>query len=100
MAHDEVGGAGLPQERRIVTAIPVCAGWSRRKRAVAPGVASSMPAYVVAAGGGILRDADGNQISIWAPGIAVTTVGNANPRVVTARRRSDSRRSPLLRASW
>ena len=85
MAHDEVGGAGLPQERRIVTAIPGPRSQeleARRKRAVAPGVASSMPAYVVAAGGGILRDADGNQIIDLGSGIAVTTVGNANPRVV------------------
>ena len=85
MAHDEVGGAGLPQERRIVTAIPGPRSQeleARRKRAVAPGVASSMPAYVVAAGGGILRDADGNQIVDLGSGIAVTTVGNANPRVV------------------
>ena len=85
MAHDEVGGAGLPQERRIVTAIPGPRSQeleARRKRAVAPGVASSMPAYVVAAGGGILRDADGNQIIDLGSGIAVTTAGNANPRVV------------------
>ncbi len=49
---------------------------------MAPGVASSLPAYIVAAGGGVLRDADGNQLIDLGSGIAVTTVGNANPRVV------------------
>jgi 4-aminobutyrate aminotransferase/(S)-3-amino-2-methylpropionate transaminase len=41
-----------------------------------------MPAYVVAAGGGILEDADGNRIIDLGSGIAVTTVGNSNERVV------------------
>ena len=57
---------------------------ARRKSAVAPGVGSSLPAYVVAAGGGILKDVDGNQIIDLGAGIAVTTAGNSNPRVVKA----------------
>ncbi|MGO1397900.1 MAG: 4-aminobutyrate--2-oxoglutarate transaminase [Brevibacterium yomogidense] len=85
MTQLEKGGPSLPQERRIVTAIPGPRSQEieeRRKKAVAPGVASGMPAYVVAAGGGILKDADGNQIIDLGSGIAVTTVGNSNERVV------------------
>ncbi|QCP06466.1 4-aminobutyrate--2-oxoglutarate transaminase [Brevibacterium sp. CS2] len=80
-----MGGTALPQERRIVTEIPGPRSQeieARRTKAVAAGVASSLPAYVVAAGGGILKDADGNQIIDLGSGIAVTTVGNSNPRVV------------------
>src|SRR5699024_12551365 len=33
-------------------------------------------------GGGILKDADGNQLIDLGAGIAVTTAGNSNPRVV------------------
>ncbi|GAA4283150.1 4-aminobutyrate--2-oxoglutarate transaminase [Brevibacterium daeguense] len=81
----EKGGAELPQERAIVTEIPGPKSReleARRSTAVAAGVASSLPAYIVAAGGGILKDVDGNQIIDLGSGIAVTTVGNANPRVV------------------
>lgn len=80
----ETGGVDLPQERKIVTEIPGPKSKeieARRKKAVAPGVGSSLPAYVVAAGGGILKDIDGNQIIDLGAGIAVTNVGNANPRV-------------------
>ncbi|MGO1292251.1 MAG: aminotransferase class III-fold pyridoxal phosphate-dependent enzyme, partial [Brevibacterium linens] len=83
----EIGGEALPQERKIVTEIPGPKSREieeRRKSAVATGVGSSLPAYVVAAGGGILKDADGNQLIDLGSGIAVTTAGNANPRVVEA----------------
>ena len=85
MSTQELGGAALPQERIIATEIPgprSQAIEARRAKAVAAGVASSLPAYVVAAGGGILKDADGNQIIDLGSGIAVTTAGNSNPRVV------------------
>ena len=85
MSTQELGGAALPQERMIATEIPgprSQAIEARRAKAVAAGVASSLPAYVVAAGGGILKDADGNQIIDLGSGIAVTTAGNSNPRVV------------------
>ncbi|MCI4011918.1 4-aminobutyrate--2-oxoglutarate transaminase [Brevibacterium sp. ZH18] len=81
----EIGGEALPQERKLVTEIPGPKSReieARRKSAVAPGVGSSLPAYVVAAGGGILKDVDGNQLIDLGSGIAVTTAGNANPRVV------------------
>jgi 4-aminobutyrate aminotransferase/(S)-3-amino-2-methylpropionate transaminase len=85
MTAFEIGGEALPQERKIVTEIPGPKSReleTRRKSAVATGVGSSLPAYVVAAGGGILKDADGNQLIDLGSGIAVTTAGNANPRVV------------------
>lgn len=83
----EIGGEALPQERKVVTEIPGPKSReieARRQSAVAPGVGSSLPAYVVAAGGGILKDVDGNQIIDLGAGIAVTTAGNSNPRVVKA----------------
>jgi 4-aminobutyrate aminotransferase/(S)-3-amino-2-methylpropionate transaminase len=45
-------------------------------------VGVGLPVYVERAGGGILVDADGNQLIDFGSGIAVTTVGNAAPRVV------------------
>src|SRR5699024_1825004 len=71
--------------RKIVTEIPGPKSReleARRQSAVATGVGSALPAYVVAGGGGILKDADGNQLIDLGAGIAVTTAGNSNPRVV------------------
>jgi len=77
--------ADLPQERRLVTEIPgprSRALQERRTAAVAQGVGSSLPVYVVRASGGIVEDVDGNRLIDFGSGIAVTNVGNANPRVV------------------
>ena len=43
-----------------------------------------MPVYAVRAGGGIVEDVDGNRLIDLGSGIAVTTIGNAAPRVVDA----------------
>ncbi|MFI0355112.1 4-aminobutyrate--2-oxoglutarate transaminase [Actinomadura sp. 9N407] len=81
------GSAGthrLPQERRVVTEIPgprSRALQERRTAAVAPGVSSVLPVFVTDAGGGVVIDADGNSLIDFGSGIAVTNVGNANPRV-------------------
>src|SRR5690348_18386304 len=78
------GGPGLPQERRLVTEIPGPASrelLARRDRAVARGVSHVLPVFVTAAGGGVLVDADGNSLIDFGSGIAVTSVGNAAPRV-------------------
>ncbi|GIF14752.1 4-aminobutyrate--2-oxoglutarate transaminase [Actinoplanes teichomyceticus] len=56
----------------------------RRLAAVARGVGSTLSAYVDHAGGGTLTDVDGREWIDFASGIAVTTVGNAAPRVVRA----------------
>ena len=79
------GGPSLPQERRLVTAIPGPGSLQRleRKKAhVADGVGTTLPVFVVAAGGGIILDVDGNALIDLGSGIAVTTVGNSAPSVV------------------
>lgn len=73
------------QSRRIVTEIPgpgSRAIQERRGAAVAQGVGSTLPVYVERAGGGIIEDVDGNALIDFGSGIAVTNVGNADPRVV------------------
>ncbi|MGV0811097.1 4-aminobutyrate--2-oxoglutarate transaminase [Mycolicibacterium boenickei] len=87
MTIAEIAGAAVTQERRLVTAIPGPISQemqARKTAAVAGGVGTTLPVYVVAAGGGILRDADGNQLIDFGSGIAVTTVGNSAPAVVDA----------------
>ena len=81
------GGPALAQERRLVTAIPGPRSqelMARKAEAVAAGVGTTLPVSVVAAGGGVVVDADGNSLIDLGSGIAVTGVGNANPRVVEA----------------
>ncbi|WP_345541732.1 aminotransferase class III-fold pyridoxal phosphate-dependent enzyme, partial [Phytohabitans rumicis] len=64
---------------------------ARRIDAVARGVGSVLPAYVESAGGGIVVDVDGNRLIDFGSGIAVTSVGNAAPRVVEAVQRQVER---------
>jgi len=81
------GGPALAQERRLVTAIPGPRSqelMARKAEAVAKGVGTTIPVSVVAAGGGVVVDADGNSLIDLGSGIAVTGVGNSNPRVVEA----------------
>ncbi|MEU8612586.1 4-aminobutyrate--2-oxoglutarate transaminase [Actinoplanes sp. NPDC048791] len=56
----------------------------RRHAAVARGVTSMVSSYVDHAGGGSLHDVDGREWIDFGSGIAVTSVGNAAPRVVAA----------------
>lgn len=82
-----LGGPALPQERRIVTAIPGPRSQellTRKAAAVAAGVAHTVPIEAIAAGGGVVVDADGNSLIDLGSGIAVTSVGNAHPGVVAA----------------
>ncbi|MFT4229680.1 MAG: 4-aminobutyrate--2-oxoglutarate transaminase [Microbacterium sp.] len=82
-----LGGPSLPQERRLVTAIPGPRSQElldRKAAAVAAGVGHSVPVHAVAAGGGVVVDADGNSLIDLGSGIAVTTIGNAHPKVVEA----------------
>jgi 4-aminobutyrate aminotransferase/(S)-3-amino-2-methylpropionate transaminase len=81
------GGPALTQERRLVTAIPGPRSielQARRTAAVSAGVGGTLPVFIVAAGGGVLVDVDGNSLIDMGSGIAVTSVGNAAPRVVEA----------------
>jgi 4-aminobutyrate aminotransferase/(S)-3-amino-2-methylpropionate transaminase len=77
----------LEQKRILATSIPgprSQALHQRKLAAVSSGVGTGLPVYVEQAAGGILRDVDGNQLIDFGSGIAVTTVGNQNPRVVEA----------------
>src|SRR3954453_24055497 len=77
----------IAQERRLLTAVPGPRSQelqARKDAAVSSGVGVVLPAYVVRAGGGILVGADGNHLIDLGSGIAVTTVGNASPKVVEA----------------
>ena len=78
-------GASLTQRRSLLTEIPgprSAEKLARKKRYVADGVGTTLPVFIEAAGGGVLLDADGNQLIDLGSGIAVTTVGNAAPDVV------------------
>ncbi|MBO1755677.1 4-aminobutyrate--2-oxoglutarate transaminase [Allobranchiibius sp. CTAmp26] len=75
----------LAQRRELRTELPgpkSRALAERRAAVVAAGVASTMPVYVARAGGGVIEDVDGNTLIDLGSGIAVTTVGNSDPRVV------------------
>jgi 4-aminobutyrate aminotransferase / (S)-3-amino-2-methylpropionate transaminase / 5-aminovalerate transaminase len=82
-----VGGPALPQEIRLRTEVPGPLSRelaARRVAAVSAAVGSSMPFYAAVAGGGVVVDVDGNSYADLGSGIAVTTVGNADPAVVAA----------------
>ena len=77
----------VAQERRLVTEIPgprSVALHARKTATVAAGVGTTLPVYVERASGGVLVDVDGNHLIDFGSGIAVTTVGNSAPRVVSA----------------
>ncbi len=82
-----LGGPTLAQERRLVTSIPGPRSQQlleRKAAAVAAGVGHTAPIEAVAAGGGVIVDADGNSLIDLGSGIAVTTLGNAHPKIVEA----------------
>jgi 4-aminobutyrate aminotransferase / (S)-3-amino-2-methylpropionate transaminase / 5-aminovalerate transaminase len=82
-----LGGPSLPQERRLVTGIPGPRSQellARKAAAVSAGVGHTVPIAAVAAGGGVVVDADGNSLIDLGSGIAVTTAGNAHPAIVAA----------------
>ena len=79
------GGPSLPQERRLVTAIPGPLSTellARKHNAVANGLSMTLPVFVTAAGGGVIVDVDGNSLIDFGSGIAVVSVGNAADSVV------------------
>jgi 4-aminobutyrate aminotransferase / (S)-3-amino-2-methylpropionate transaminase / 5-aminovalerate transaminase len=79
------GGTQLAQVRRVVTEVPGPRSRelaARRRSALPAGLTSSAGVYAAAAGGGVIVDVDGNSLIDLGSGIAVTTVGNAAPRVV------------------
>ena len=87
LTETPLGGPTLPQERRLATSIPGPRSQElldRKAGAVAAGVGHTAPVHAVAAGGGVIVDADGNSLIDLGSGIAVTTIGNAHPKVVAA----------------
>ncbi|WP_066039046.1 4-aminobutyrate--2-oxoglutarate transaminase [Herbiconiux solani] len=77
----------VPQERKIVTAIPGPKSEAlhrRRLAVVPPGVSSALPVYIAKANGAILVDVDGNQFIDLGAGIGVTTIGHTEAAVVAA----------------
>ncbi len=83
--NDSVGGPSLPQERRLVTAIPGPRSielFKRRTAACARGLGTTLPVFIEKAGGGVLVDVDGNSLIDLGAGIAVVNVGNAADKVV------------------
>ncbi|BBZ35798.1 4-aminobutyrate--2-oxoglutarate transaminase [Mycolicibacterium confluentis] len=87
MTTIETTASDLAQRRHLATAIPgpkSVALQAEKQAAVAAGVGTTLPVYVVAAGGGVVVDVDGNSLIDFGSGIAVTTVGNSAPAVVDA----------------
>ncbi|CAN5623236.1 4-aminobutyrate--2-oxoglutarate transaminase [soil metagenome] len=77
----------VPQERRVVTAIPgpKSQALHERRLAVVPvGVTATLPVYIDRAHGAIVVDVDGNQFIDLGAGIGVTTIGHTNDQVVAA----------------
>lgn len=75
----------IPQERRVVTAIPGPKSLelqNRRTATVAAGVGSVMPVFAARASGGVVEDVDGNSFIDFGSGIAVTSVGSSAEAVV------------------
>jgi 4-aminobutyrate aminotransferase / (S)-3-amino-2-methylpropionate transaminase / 5-aminovalerate transaminase len=84
---DNAAMAELEQRRILKTEIPGPLSlelMARKTGAIAKGVGTTMPVFAVAAGGGVVVDVDGNSLIDFGSGIAVTTIGNSAPRVVTA----------------
>ncbi|MBA0051847.1 4-aminobutyrate--2-oxoglutarate transaminase [Streptomyces sp. AJS327] len=82
---DVSSGSALPQERRLVTAVPGPASqelMARKRAVVADGIGTVMPVFARRAAGGILEDVDGNRFVDFGSGIAVTSVGNSAEAVV------------------
>ena len=79
------GGSAVPQERRILTAIPGPRSqelMTRKKSVVADAISTALPVFAARAGGGIVEDVDGNRLIDLGSGLGVTVVGNAAEEVV------------------
>ncbi|UOQ89686.1 4-aminobutyrate--2-oxoglutarate transaminase [Agromyces endophyticus] len=77
----------VPQERKIVTAVPGPKSQelqARRESVVSAGVSSALPVFIERANGAILVDVDGNRFVDFGAGIGVTTIGHTETSVVAA----------------
>ncbi|GAA2202226.1 aminotransferase class III-fold pyridoxal phosphate-dependent enzyme [Sinomonas flava] len=76
--------AVAPRARRLATELPGPRSReleAERRRHVTDGFGVTLPVFIDRAEGSLLVDVDGNRIIDFAAGIAVTSVGAANPRV-------------------
>lgn len=77
----------VPQERRLVTALPgpkSLALQERRVKSVSRGAGTLANIYMDHGAGAILVDVDGNRLIDLGCGIGVTTIGHAHPAVAAA----------------
>ena len=77
---------GVQQRRLLRTAVPGPRSQelhAQRQNAISNGLGIALPVFIERAAGGILVDADGNQLIDLASGIAVTTVGGSHPEVTS-----------------
>ncbi|MEO6826607.1 MAG: aminotransferase class III-fold pyridoxal phosphate-dependent enzyme [Microbacteriaceae bacterium] len=77
----------VPQQRKLVTALPgpnSIALQKRRMASVSHGAGTLADIYMDHGSGAILVDVDGNQLIDMGSGIGVTTVGHAHPAVAAA----------------
>ena len=82
-----IGGPTLPQTRHLRTPLPGPRSvelMQRKRQAVSNGVSVLLPVFAAAAGGGVVIDVDGNSLIDLGSGIAVSTVGNADPTVAAS----------------
>jgi len=82
-----IGGPTLPQARHLRTPLPGPRSvelMQRKQQAVSNGVSVLLPVFAAAAGGGVVMDVDGNSLIDLGSGIAVSTVGNADPTVAAS----------------
>ena len=73
--------------RHVVTELPgpkSRALHERRRAAVSAGLSNGFPVYIERAEGAILLDVDGNSLLDLGSGIAVTSIGHANPALIEA----------------
>ena len=83
--YSEGKSAPVEQKRKVVTAIPGPKSAElikRRADVVSASLGMAFPVFIERSQGGIIVDVDGNHIIDLGAGIAVVSVGNANPKVV------------------
>jgi 4-aminobutyrate aminotransferase/(S)-3-amino-2-methylpropionate transaminase len=79
--------ANSSSQRALVTELPGPKSQElheRRKKSVSAGLTQGFPVYIDRAEGAILQDVDGNALLDLGSGIAVTSIGHANPALIAA----------------
>ena len=79
--------ANSSSQRALVTELPGPKSQElheRRKKSVSAGLTQGFPVYIDRAEGAILHDVDGNALLDLGSGIAVTSIGHANPALIAA----------------